>query len=130
MEKKALYDRFLDLLEEFHTTPYAVSKKAGISQPTLSDWKLGKSEPKRRTLEKICEAYGKDLSYFYMDDDKPENGYYVNKETAEIAQQIFERKELRGLFDTAKDSKPEDLKVVNDMLLALKRKENPENEGC
>ena len=65
MEQKALYERFEQLLKEFNIRPYAVAQKAGVSQPTLSDWKLGKSEPKRATLEKICKAYGKDLSFFY-----------------------------------------------------------------
>ena len=53
MENRALYERFEELLSEFNTTPYGVSKRANVSQPTLSDWKLGKSEPKRKTLEKI-----------------------------------------------------------------------------
>lgn len=65
MEQRALYERFEQLLKEFNIRPYAVAQKAKVSQPTLSDWKLGKSEPKRATLEKICKAYGKDLSFFY-----------------------------------------------------------------
>lgn len=70
MKQKVLYERFEQLLKEFNIRPYAVSQKAGVSQPTLSDWKLGKSEPKRATLEKICKAYGKDLSFFYGE-EKP-----------------------------------------------------------
>ena len=49
--------------------------------------------------------------------------YYINDETASIAQEIFENKELRLLFDAAKDAQPEDLQTVHQMLLALKRKE-------
>lgn len=71
MEQKALYERFEQLLNEFNIRPYAVAQKAGVSQPTLSDWKLGKSEPKRKTLEKICNAYGKDLSFFYGEENSP-----------------------------------------------------------
>lgn len=71
MEQKALYERFEQLLKEFNIRPYAVAQKAGVSQPTLSDWKLGKSEPKRATLEKICKAYGKDLSFFYGEENPP-----------------------------------------------------------
>ena len=36
---------------------------------------------------------------------------------------ILESKELRLLFDAARDAEPEDLKAVHNMLLALKRKE-------
>ena len=50
--------------------------------------------------------------------------YYINHETARMAQTIFENKELRALFDAAQDAKPDDLKTAYDVLLALKRKEN------
>lgn len=50
-------------------------------------------------------------------------GYYINPETAAVAQQIFENKELRLLFDAAADATPEDLQLVHQMLLALKAKE-------
>ena len=46
-----------------------------------------------------------------------------NDETAEMAQALFENKNLRVLFDAAKDATPEDLKTTYDMLMALKKKE-------
>lgn len=45
-----------------------------------------------------------------------------NDETAEMAQALFENKNLRVLFDAAKDATPEDLKTTYDMLMALKKK--------
>lgn len=54
------------------------------------------------------------------------NKNYLNDETVEtvqIALKIFHNKELRVLFDTAKDAQPEDILTVHSMLLALKRKE-------
>ena len=47
--------------------------------------------------------------------------YYINKETAEVAQSLFNNEDMRLLFDAAKDSKPEDLRMVADMLNRLKR---------
>ncbi len=54
--------------------------------------------------------------------------YYLNEETAEMAQKLFENKDLRVLFDAAKDATPEDLKTTYDMLMALKKKERDNNE--
>ena len=54
--------------------------------------------------------------------------YYLNGETAEMAQALFENKDLRVLFDAAKDASPEDLKTTYDMLMALKRKDRGDNE--
>lgn len=56
-----------------------------------------------------------------------EESYYTNPETAQIAQEIYDNKELSLLFDAARDAKPEDLQTVHTMLLALKKKENHED---
>lgn len=51
--------------------------------------------------------------------------YYENEETAEIAQELYENEDMRLLFDAAKDSRPEDLKMAADLLKRLKAT-NPE----
>lgn len=51
------------------------------------------------------------------------NEYYIDPETAELAQQIFENRELRLLINDARDASPDDIKMAHEMLLALKRKE-------
>jgi hypothetical protein len=57
------------------------------------------------------------------DNIEEESLYYNNSDTKMIAQEIFENKELRLLFDAAKDAAPEDLQTVHTMLMALKSKE-------
>jgi len=47
--------------------------------------------------------------------------YYLKTETAAIAQELFDNPDYRMLFDAAKDSKPEDIKMVADMLTRLKQ---------
>lgn len=60
-----------------------------------------------------------------------ESMYYINEETVKVAQEIFENKELRMLFDVSRDADPEDLRALHSMALALKRKERGNNdEGC
>lgn len=116
-----MYEKFEALLKQNNITPYRVYKDTGISTATLSDWKNGKSQPKKDKIEKLCEYFNVPLSYFYGEEEKSK--YYFNDETAAIAQDIFENKELRALFDAARDAEPEDLTAVHGMLLALKRKE-------
>ena len=55
----------------------------------------------------------------------PKKEYYLNDETAEMAQELLDNKDMKLLFDAAKDSKPEDLRMVADMLNRLKQT-NPE----
>ena len=56
-------------------------------------------------------------------DDKPLCDYYIDDDTAQVAQEIFENKDLKLLFDAARDASPEDLKTAHNILLALKAKE-------
>lgn len=56
----------------------------------------------------------------------PAEPYYLDPETAEIAQEIYEDKELRALFDAARDISPEDMKTLYSVALAMKRKERGE----
>lgn len=79
-------------------------------------------------LQDIAEYLGVSSEYLLNGDEKEENKYYINEETAEMAQALFENHDLRVLFDAAKDASPEDLKTTCDMLMALKKKERGENE--
>ena len=118
-----MYEIFSKLLQEHGITPYKVSKETGVSQSTLSDWKRGVSTPKQDKLQKIADYFGVTLEYLMTGEEKEADRYYINEETAEMAQTLFENKPLRVLFDAAKDASPEDLKTTYDMLMALKKKE-------
>lgn len=101
-----------------------VAEATGIGKSTFSDWKSGRSIPKQEKLQKIADFFGVSVEYLMTGKEKEDGPkYYLNDETAAIAQDIFENKELRVLFDAARDAEPEDLTAVHNMLLALKRKE-------
>ena len=73
--------------------------------------------------------FGINRSDLIEDKDKSESqeeSYYTNPDTAKIAQEIYENKDLSLLFDAAKDATPEDLQTVHTMLMALKKKERGE----
>lgn len=127
-----MYEIFEQLMKSHGYTAYKVSVETGIAQSTLSDWKKGKSTPKNDKMQKIADLFNVTVDYLMTGKEK-EGGetYYLNEETRQMAQAIFEHKELRMLFDTARDSSPEDLEAVHNMLLALKRKERGNSdEGC
>lgn len=63
MEVLTLYSNFEKLLKERGETAYKVAKETGISQPTLSDWKNGKSVPKADKLQKIADHFNVTLDY-------------------------------------------------------------------
>lgn len=124
-----MYEVFEQLLQKFGVTAYQVSKATGIPQSTLSNWKAKRNLIRGDKAQKIADYFGVSVDYLMTGKEK-EGGekYYLNDETAEMAQALFENRNLRALFDAARDASPEDLKTTYDMLIALKRKERGEND--
>ena len=122
---KTAYENYCIVRDKMGYTDYKVAKETGIGTATMSNWKNGKYVPKSDKIQKIATLLNT-TEKFIMDgeDEKNSNGYYLNDETAQVAQEIFENKELRALFDEQRGMAPEDLKALHQMALALKRKES------
>ena len=119
-----MYEIFELLCNKNNVTPYRVCKETGFTTENISNWKAGTYVPKQDKLQKIADYFNVSLEYLMTGEEK-EGGerYYLNDETAQMAQKLFQNKELRVLFDAAQDASPEDLKTTYDMLMALKKKE-------
>lgn len=106
-----------------------MAKRLGISRSTVGMYETGQREPDFETLEMIADFFNVDVDYLIGRTNKTTvlpnsvGGYYLSEETAQMAQELFENKEMRILFSAARDAKPEDLNTAADVLLALKRKE-------
>ncbi|MDY2725795.1 MAG: helix-turn-helix transcriptional regulator [Anaerostipes faecalis] len=104
-----------------------------VSQATVSNWCRGEKMPRMKKIDMICDYFGINRSDLMEEKtDESNKNYYTNPETAKVAQEIFENKDLRLLFDAARDAEPDDLKLVHDMLLRMKRSENhcDDDGGC
>lgn len=120
-----MFKIYCSLRDERGVSDYQVAKATGINRSTFSDWKSGRSEPKNEKLQKIADYFGVSLEYLMTGKDTPKESqsgktYYFDDETAEAAQELFEDRDLRMLFDAAKGSRPEDLKIAADMLRRFK----------
>ena len=119
-----MYEIFEQLLSSFNISAYKFCKDTGVSQSTISTWKRKKNLINGDTAKVIADYFNVSLEYLMTGKEK-EGGetYYINEETREIAQDIFENKELRMLFNVAKDSTPERLKAYYNMIRELERQE-------
>lgn len=78
----------------------------------------GKGIPQKKLLD-IAKALKVSPTYLLgLDDDKE---HYLNEEAAELAQEVFDRPELRILFDASRDVSKEDILYVAQMLERLKK---------
>ena len=126
-----LYERIETLRKAKNISQGKLEKELGFSNGSISKWKNSTPTPER--LQKLADYFGVTVEYLLTGEEPQESqGYYLNEETAQIAQEIFDNKELRILFDASRTASPEDLKALQTMALALKRKErgNDDDFGC
>lgn len=138
--------------EKLHMTLEELGNKVGVGKSTVRKWENGMIVNMRRDkISKIASALNVSPGYLMGWTDIPDRNvvdltgvieavtnsamnaiergeipsYYDDDETAEIAQELYENEDMRLLFDAAKDSRPEDLKMAADLLKRLKAT-NPE----
>lgn len=107
-----MYSIFEELLQKYGVSTYKVSKDTGIAQSVFSSWKNGISTPKQDKMQIIADYFNVSIEYLMTGKEK-EGGetYYLNDETREIAQEIFENPDLKSLFDMSRKMTPERLKA-------------------
>ena len=115
------YKIFEKLCKARSVTPGAVAKATGIARTTFTAWKKGEYTPKTDKLQKIADYF--EVSLEFLMTGTVTDGYYDDPGTAEIAQKIHDREELRLMFEAVKDSSDEELETFYNVLLALKKNE-------
>lgn len=100
-----MYEIFDKLLKLNNVTAYKVSKETGIPYSALSEWKMGRSEPKRDKLEKIADYFGVSVDFLIGRDTEMELGIrFSSDEEAKVYIEIMsclEKMNLKGM-DEAK----------------------------
>lgn len=102
-----------------------VVRATGITKSTFSDWKSGRSTPKQDKMQKIADYFGVTVDYLMTGEEK--EGYYLNEETAKLAQEMFEDEDMRSLFDMKRNMPPERFKAHMEFMKNLYNQEKGNN---
>ena len=115
------------LRKKLNLSQEALAQRFGYKSFTnIKKWEMGTSEPPAGIVKKLAELFNVDIDdLMKIDLEDAElhpkaHKFYIDKETMERAQTLFDSEEMRLLFDAAKDSKPEDLQMAADLLQRLK----------
>lgn len=122
-------ERIKSLCKEHEISMNKLEETLGFGKGYIS--KLGNTTPNTAKIKLIADYFNVSVDYLMTGEENESEKYYLNEETAKVAQEIFENKELRTLFDVQKDMDPDDLRALHNMALALKRKERGDfDTGC
>lgn len=121
-------------LKENDKTQLDLAKYIGASPSAVSAWCRGLKTPRMDKVDSMCEFFHCRRSDLMEDNTEiTENEhYYLNDETREIAQEVFENPDLRSLFHVARDIDPNELRAHIEFMKRLKAKERHDDDfgGC
>lgn len=108
------------LMNASDKTQADMARHFSISTATASDWYNGRKIPRADKLQAIADWLGVGIDGLLMEHDPEDKSYYFDKETADMANEILHNSDMRILFDAARGSDPEALKMAAAMLRKMK----------
>ena len=112
-----IYDVLKELCKEKGTTLTAVESDLGYGRGSLGKTKTG-GRPSSKRIQELAEYFGVSPDYI-LTGKKPEH-YYLNEQTASMAQKVFDDPNLRILLDAADGASPDDILMAASMLRKFK----------
>jgi len=108
-----------DLRKSKGLTLKDVAKALHTTEQTINKYELEivRNIPLEK-IEKLANLYGVSPAYIMgWDEGEPEvPSYYYDPETAELAQALFNRPELKILFDASRDASKEDIEMAAEII--------------
>ena len=114
-----LNERIVELCNKKGISQSQLERDIGISGGSITKWKF--AEPRMSTLEKVAEYFG--VTVEYLKNGEQKQGYYLNEETAKLAQEMYEDEDMRSLFDMKRNMQPERFKAHMEFMKNLYKQE-------
>lgn len=123
-QKRIFFKNLNKYLSLFNKTQKEVADAIDVSPQTFNTWCQGIALPRMGKVQRLADYFGVGKTDLIDEKSDTDNTpYYLNDETREIAQEVFEKPELRSLFHVARDIPPERLKAHIDFMKSLKEQE-------
>ena len=116
-------DRLSSLLQESGISQTELSEMLGVSRSTVNKWIMKKALPRMGLIEKMSSIFGVPKSYFLEEVVDDRRAYYLNPETAEMAEKLRTNEGLRMLFKASEDLPPVKMQEAYSYVKYLKSKE-------
>jgi transcriptional regulator with XRE-family HTH domain len=122
-------ERLKELRESRGLSQEQLAKIIGVDRTTIVKYETGASRP-TRYLKRIAHYFNVTTDYLLGNEEiTPKKGYYLDNETAEIANALKEGDGmLRVMFDTVRKLPPEKMREAANYIEYLKAKQHPEEE--
>lgn len=119
MDEKEIFSQNLrHYIKQSGKNQSMIAEEMGVSRGTFSDWVNGRVYPRMNKVEKLAEYFGINKSDL-VEEKSEDNDYYLNKEVAAIAQELYDNPDARALFSASRKLSKEDITVVKNLIERL-----------
>lgn len=125
--------RLKTALDRLNMRAQELSDRSGVAKASISQYINGTHKPSNVSAGKMAPVLGVDPLWLMgfdvpmtskaTADDTTQEGWYLDPEVAEKAQEIYEDPDTRILLDAKRDLSLDDLEAVLNIVKALKAKE-------
>lgn len=118
-----------NLMDKAGMTQTELAAKTGLSKPLISRYLAGKYAPKQQNIYLLAKALNVSPEILLgwetptteeSTKEEKKHNYFLDDETAELAQQLHDDPGLRALMDASRKLKPEELKAVMTLIKTMK----------
>ena len=114
-------EKMKEILKAKNMTYDSLAEKTGMSKSSIAKIFGGFNEnPTMKFLKAIANALECSMDDFFEWDEEPTSPYYLDRQTAKIAQEIHDNPEYRILFDATKNLTPEQIQAVISVANSIK----------
>lgn len=110
-------------------TQEELANKLGVSDKTISSWEVDRTEPDIGTVQKLARYFGCDISDLVGEQEQyrvKESGqlYYLNDDVRELAQELFDNRELKLVMDSSRKLSKKSLTDLKNIINNMKGEED------
>lgn len=124
-QKRIFQQNLLKYLSASDKTQKEIADAIGVSPQTFNTWCQGIALPRMGKVQLLADYFHINKSDLIEErDNTSAQTYYLNDETRQIAQEIFENPDLKSLFDMSRKMTPDRLKAHIEFIRKMHDLEN------
>lgn len=113
-------ERLKELRKAKNLSQATLAERLGMSKSTIGMYETGDIKPSVEAIEALAEFFNVNRGYLMGEEDY--GLYYMDPVVVEMARELYERPEMRVLFDASRNASKEDIEVVASILEKMSNK--------
>ena len=108
------------IASDANKTQADIARDLRLNKATVSSWMNGTRVPRMDKVDMLASYFNVNRADIMEEHSSAKRSYYLDPETARVAQDLFDDRNLHALLDAARGNSPENIRLATDLLAKLK----------